>query len=156
MRLLFKQRMFSWFDSYDIYNENGQTVFTVEGQFGWGHRLHILDSCGRHIGTLRERVISFLPVFEIYEGDTLLGTIRKELTLFRPRFTVDCRGWQVQGHFMEWDYEIFDRNGLPVAAVSKELFRWKDTYSIDVPDPANALHVLMVVLAIDAEKCSGN
>ena len=26
MRLLFKQRFFSWFDSYDIYNEAGETV----------------------------------------------------------------------------------------------------------------------------------
>ena len=28
MRLLFRQRFFSWFDSYDIYDENGSTVYT--------------------------------------------------------------------------------------------------------------------------------
>ena len=32
MRLLFKQRLFSWFDSYDIYDEDGRTVYTVEGK----------------------------------------------------------------------------------------------------------------------------
>ena len=32
MKLLFKQRFFSWFDSYDIYNEAGETVYTVEGK----------------------------------------------------------------------------------------------------------------------------
>ena len=32
MRLLFKQRFFSWFDSYDIYDDNGATVFTIEGK----------------------------------------------------------------------------------------------------------------------------
>ena len=26
MRLLFQQRLFSWFDSYDIYDEEGRTV----------------------------------------------------------------------------------------------------------------------------------
>ena len=31
MKLLFKQRFFSWFDSYDIYNEAGETVYTVKG-----------------------------------------------------------------------------------------------------------------------------
>lgn len=31
MRLLFRQRMFSWFDSYDIYDENGNTVYVVKG-----------------------------------------------------------------------------------------------------------------------------
>ena len=36
MKLLFKQRFFSWFDSYDIYDEGGRGVFTVEGKLGWG------------------------------------------------------------------------------------------------------------------------
>ena len=36
MKLLFKQRVFSWFDSYDIYGEDGETVFTVQGRLSWG------------------------------------------------------------------------------------------------------------------------
>ena len=68
MRLLFKQRLFSWFDSYDIYNGAGETVYTVKGQ----------------------------------------------------------------------------------------LFNWTDTYVIDVCHPQDALYALMLVLAIDAEKCSRN
>lgn len=32
MKLLFKQRLFSWFDSYDIYDELGNAVYTVRGQ----------------------------------------------------------------------------------------------------------------------------
>ena len=46
MRLLFKQRFLSWFDSYDIYDEGGNTVFTVEGKLSWGHRLEIHDAQG--------------------------------------------------------------------------------------------------------------
>ena len=33
MRLLFKQRFLSWFDSYDIYDEAGRTAYTVDT--GW-------------------------------------------------------------------------------------------------------------------------
>ena len=55
MRLLFKQRFFSWFDSYDIYDEDGNTVFTVEGKLAWGHCLHILNAAGEHIGTVQQR-----------------------------------------------------------------------------------------------------
>lgn len=32
MKLLFQQRFFSWFDSYDIYDEDGNTVYVVKGQ----------------------------------------------------------------------------------------------------------------------------
>ena len=36
MKLLFKQRIFSWLDSYDIYDEMEQTVYVVKGQLAWG------------------------------------------------------------------------------------------------------------------------
>ena len=44
MKLLFKQRLFSWFDSYDIYDEFGNTVYVVKGQLSWGHKLVIYDA----------------------------------------------------------------------------------------------------------------
>lgn len=156
MKLLFKQRMFSWFDSYDIYGEDGNTVFTVKGQLAWGHKLQILDADGYILGTVKEQVLRFLPHFDFYQGDALLGTLKKEFTLFRPAFSLDFNGWQVEGSFLEWDYTIVDSMGQCVATISKELWNWTDTYSITVDDPANALYALMVVLAIDAEKCSRN
>ena len=132
MRLLFKQRFFSWFDSYDIYDEEGRTVFTVQGKLAWGHCLEIHDGSGRHIGTVKEEV----------------------LTLFRPSFRLDLNGWRIQGNFLEWDYEIEDGAGRRVASLSKQLFNWTDTYVIDVEQEQDAVYALMVALAIDAAKCS--
>ena len=154
MKLLFKQRVFSWFDSYDIYDEQGDAVFTVKGQLSWGHCLHISDAAGNHIGTVKEVVLSFLPRFEIYAGDRLLGSIRKEFTFFKPKFTLDMNGWTIDGDWLEWDYTIRDASGKPVATISKQLLSWSDTYVIDVHSPANAIPALMVVRANDAEKCS--
>ena len=71
MKLLFKQRFFTWFDSYDIYDESGATLFTVEGQLGWGHTLHINDAKGEHIATLKQRLFTFLPKFDLYIGEDL-------------------------------------------------------------------------------------
>ena len=92
----------------------------------------------------------------MYLGGNYIGQIQKEFTFFKPSFHLDCNGWQVQGSFMEWDYTIVDATGQQVASVSKELFQWTDTYVIDVAEEENALYALMVVLAIDAEKCSRN
>ena len=72
-----------------------------------------------------------------------------------PDGLLDCNGWDVHGHFMEWDYDITCA-GRTVATVSKEIFNWTDTYIIDKTDPTDALCALMLVLAIDAEKCSNN
>ena len=156
MKLLFKQRFFSWFDSYDIYDESGNTVYTVKGQLSWGHCLKIYDSLGTEIGTVKERVLTFLPKFEIYLGNDYVGCISKEFSFFAPKFDIDFNGWHVDGELFEWDYRIMDPSGECIATISKELFNWTDTYVIDVSDPKDALCALMLVLAIDAEKCSRN
>ncbi len=154
MKLYFKQRFFSWFDSYDIYGEDGQTLYTVEGKLAWGHKLHILNAAGEHIATVKEVVLTLLPRFELYLGEQRIGCIQKKLTFFRPQYQIDCNGWQVQGDFFEWDYRITAANGAVVATVSKELFHLTDNYTIEVADSRDALCALMLTLAIDAEKCS--
>lgn len=156
MQLLFKQRFFSWFDSYDIYDESGNTVYTVKGQLSWGHCLKIFNAFGEEIGMVKERVLTFLPKFELYLGGQYMGCISKELSFFRPRYNIDCNGWHIEGNFLEWDYRILDPSGSVIAVISKQLFRWTDTYVIDVLRPEDALCALMLVLAIDAEKCSEN
>ena len=154
MKLLFKQRFFSWFDSYDIYDEAGNVAYTVEGKLSWGHKLVIYDAGGNEVGMVVQKVLTFLPGFEIYERGNYIGCISKEFSFFQPRYNIDYNGWHIDGTFMEWDYNIADQNGSPVAYISKELFHMTDTYVIDVSNPQNALYALMFVLAIDAEKCS--
>ena len=61
MKLLFKQRLFSWFDSYDIYDEAGNTVYVVKGQLSWGHKLVIYDTYGNEVGMVVQKVLTFLP-----------------------------------------------------------------------------------------------
>ena len=154
MKLLFKQRFFSWFDSYDIYDENENTLFTVKGQLAWGHCLKVFDAYGREVGTVKERIFTFLPKFEIYLGNNYVGCISREFSLFKPKYNIDFNGWHIEGDFFEWDYTIANASGNAVATISKQLFRWTDTYVIDVYQPSDALCALMFVLAIDAEKCS--
>jgi uncharacterized protein YxjI len=154
MKLLFKQRFFSWFDCYDIYDEAGKTVYTVEGQLSFGHCLKIYDSRMNEIGTVKERILTWMPKFEMYLGQQYIGSIHKEFSLFTPRYNIAYKGWNVSGDIFEWDYQINDRTGRLVATISKEFFNWTDTYVIQVANPADALYALMLVLAIDAEKCS--
>ena len=154
MKMLFKQRLFSWFDSYDIFDLDGNALYSVKGQLSLGHCLKIYDARGQELGTVKQRLLTWLPKFDLYLGETYVGCISREFTFFRPRYAIDCKGWQVEGDMMEWDYRILNSQGRQVASVSKEIFRLTDTYIIDVEDSSDALMALMLVLAIDAEKCS--
>ena len=156
MKLLFKQRLFSWLDSYDIYDENEQTVYVVKGQLAIGHCLNIFDAAGAQLGTVRQKLLTWMPKYEIYEKEQYIGCISREAFSFRPRYDIDFNGWQIEGDFFEWDYTVKDSCGKQIAVVSKELFNFTDTYVIDVAEPVYALDALMFTLAVDAEKCSRN
>ncbi|MEE0265046.1 MAG: LURP-one-related family protein [Acutalibacteraceae bacterium] len=156
MRLIFKQKLFSWFDSYDIYDEMGNTVFTVKGKLSWGHCFNIYDRNGNHIGTVKERLLTLLPKFEIYINNNHAGSIQRDFAFFKAKYNIDFLGWNVTGNFWEWDYQIVNNHGYTIANISKQLFKLTDTYIIDVANPNDALCALMLVIAIDAEKCSRN
>ncbi|MEG2087799.1 MAG: hypothetical protein RR022_06325, partial [Angelakisella sp.] len=134
----------------------GSKVFTVQGRLAFGHCLEISNAFGELVGTVREELLTFLPRFRLYSGDQCMGEIRKEFTLFRPSFAVDCNGWRVDGDWFEWDYRINDPQGRDIASIEKQLLNFSDTYVIDVTESEHALMCLMIVLAIDAVKCSQN
>ncbi|HIR51539.1 MAG TPA: LURP-one-related family protein [Candidatus Avoscillospira avicola] len=153
MQFYLKQRIFTWFDSFDIYHEDGSVAYTVQGQLSWGHKLEVLDAEGRYLGMVRERVMTFLPQFEMYQGDEYLGCIYREFTILRSRFTLDYQGWSLDGDILGWDYELRDMQGRTVATIAKELWRLGDTYVLDIERPEDAFYVVMAVLAIDCSRC---
>lgn len=154
MKLLFKQRFFSWFDSYDIYDEKGNVKYVVKGELAWGHLLRIYNQKGNEVGYIKEKIFTFLPKFEMYKHDNYIGSINKQFSFFKPKFNIDYKGWYVDGDWFGWDYNIYNQEGEIVATITKEIWNWTDTYVINVKDSNDALYALMLVLAIDAEKCS--
>ena len=154
MKFLIKQRLFSWLDSYDIYDAAGRVACKVKGELAWGHMFRIYDANGRELGAVKQEIFSFIPTFNIYMGDECVGSICREFSLFKPKYNIDFKNWHVEGDWFEWDYSIFDGSNREIASITKELWNWTDTYSIDVHNPEDALCALMLVLAIDAEKCS--
>lgn len=62
MQLLIKQRVFSWSDTYDVYDEAGNVKYFIKGEFlSVGHRLHVCDAMGNEIGLIKEKILAFMP-----------------------------------------------------------------------------------------------
>ena len=154
MKLLLQKQMFSWFDCYDIYDENGAPVYQVRGQVAWGHQFRVYDVSGREVGGIRQVTFSFLPRYEIYLYGTMAGYVSRKFSLLLPKYEIAFKGWTVKGNPMEWNYSVMGNDGQPVAHVSKKIFNLKDTYVMETDNYDNLLPVLMLVLAIDAEKAS--
>ena len=128
MQLLIKQRVFSWSDTYDIYDEQGNQKYFVKNEFiSLGHRLHVYDAAHNEIGFIKQKLFCFLPTFEIEWNGQLMGHIEKRFALFRPKYDVDFMGWRAEGDFMGWDYDVYEACSA-VVHVHKKLLSWGDTY----------------------------
>ncbi|HIT34719.1 MAG TPA: LURP-one-related family protein [Candidatus Faecousia intestinigallinarum] len=156
MKLLIRQRVFSWTDHYDVYDENGNAKYEVQAEFlTLGHQIHVYEkTTGREVGSIHQKLLTLMPAFEIVIDGRTVGMVRKQFTLFAPRYEVDFRGWDVQGDLFGWDYQV-KQGDSTVMTISKELFRWSDTYAMTYTNPAYEMPGLLLVIAIDAANCSG-
>ena len=152
MKLLIKQKLFSWLDSFDIFDEDGNTVYTVKGEDDFHICLHVYDASGQEVGTIVERFLHF-PEFEfdVYVNGAYVGRIKREPTLFRTKFDIDYNGWGTKGNLLRWKYTVSDGN-REIAAVSKEKWKNTDAYAVNVHNKSDVLSIIMLVLAIDADQ----
>lgn len=154
MQLLIKQKVFSFTDTYDVYDSAGNPRYYVKAEFFTiGHRIHVYDMSGNELGVIKQKVLTFMPSFEIEISGKYYGRVVKRFTMFKPKYDVDYNGWRIEGNFMGWDYDVYDGSHA-VMHISKELFRWGDTYVIDIMNHEEELMGLMLVIAIDAANCS--
>lgn len=158
MQLHIRQRIFSWGDSYDVYDETGEARYEVRSAiFSLGHQIHVYDKRAdeRHeeVGCIRQKLFTLMPTFEIEIGGQVMGTIRRKFTLLRQNYEVDYMGWDVEGDFIGWDYRVL--NGpREILTISKQWLSWSDTYTLRYGNPADEIPGLLLVLAIDAANCS--
>lgn len=149
MKLYIKQKVFSWKDKFYVKDENGNDRYYVEGElFSLGKKLHIYDMNNNELAFIHQKVMSFLPRFYVYIGGVQMAEIVKEFTLFRNKYRIEGLGWDVDGDFMDHDYEI-THMGRPIITINKEWFTWGDSYVLDIADNVDPVNALSVVLAID-------
>ena len=149
MKLYIKQRVFSFADKFDIYDQFGNPVYTVEGKlFSIGKKLYVFDNYNREVAYIEQKVLSFLPRYFVFTNGEQRAEIVKNFTFFRHKYTVEGLGWEVNGNFLAHDYEV-TVNGIPVVTITKQWLSFGDCYELDIADGEDVILAVSVVLAID-------
>lgn len=152
MRYVIKERFWSWGDQYYVYNEYHDPVFEIVGKvFSWGDQLSFRDLEGNELAHIKQRLLSWMPCYEIYRHGKLFAEMRKEFTWFNQKFTLDVPGpndYTIDGSFWQHDYD-FLRKGSTVADVSKAYWSWTDSYGIETIDGEDDVTILCACIVID-------
>ncbi|MEM9658083.1 MAG: LURP-one-related family protein, partial [Planctomycetota bacterium] len=151
-RYVIKEQFWSWGDDFYIFNENQEKVFFVDGQaFSWGDKLSFQDLAGNELAFISQRMLSWMPTYEIRRDGALFAQVKKEFSWFKKRFTLDVPGpndYAIEGSFWLHDYH-FTRSGRNVATVSKAIWAWSDSYGIEIAEGEDDVAILCAAIVID-------
>ena len=154
-RLKVRERLFAFGDDFWIENGRNQRVFWVDGK-----ALRVRDTLlfktldGQERYKLQEKMVRVRDTMTLYNADgSTAATIKKALiTPLRDRYAVDLPGGQgleTQGNILHHEYTI-EQSGRRVASISKNWFRIRDTYGIEVtPNTIDPLLAVAMTVAID-------
>ena len=154
MKLIFKQRLLSILDSYDIYDEFGNTEYKVKGEIGLSHRFRIYNNRNIELAYIKQSLFKIFPEFKMYINGNYVGCVKKRFSLLKPIFTVKCKGLYIEGDIFELNYKIKDNCNHVIASINKKLLSFSDKYVLNVKNREDVLHALVIVLSIDALKCN--
>lgn len=149
MQLSMKAKSFTFSDKFTIWDEAGNDKYYVAGSmFGSGSHLHIKDTNGNEVASIREKIITLKPKYYIYVGEEQIGQIVKETSLFKPRYKVSGVDWVIKGDIDEHKYSIM-KDKKTIVSVKKKRFSLTNSYVLDIEDDKDELAALAAVLAID-------
>lgn len=105
----------------ELLDANDNVIATVERGFTlWRSVVHIYDENHQHVGYLRQKMLTFRPVFRLYN-------------------TQDQEIATLKGSFLAWDFSIANEKGEELGAINKkwaglvtELFTTKDRYKVHI------------------------
>ncbi len=151
MRLYAKQKVFSFGDKYNIYDEAGNSQYTVAGEvFTFGKKLHVYDSGGQEVIYIEQKLFSFMPRYTVYILGKPAVTVYKEVTFFKHRFVLEGTDLRVEGEFMAHQFRLVNGRGQILMQLSKAYLSWGDSYQMEIFDPSHALLCIGINLCIDA------
>lgn len=149
MKLYIKQKVFSWGDKFNIYDENGDTYYYCEGKaFTMWKKLRLYDRNGTELAFIHQKPWSFLPRYFVQRNGTDIAEVVKRFSV-KPKYDVNGLDWFVSGKFLEHEFTIEANTGI-IAHITKKWFSWGDTFEIDMADGVDPVNAVSIVLIIDA------
>ena len=128
-----KQKAISIKPKFDMFDENENVVYHVEGDLTRLNYSILKD--GKEVVRLKKKPIPVAPEYVIYVGGKEIGKIKKKIKLTSPELTGKLNGQDlhIEGNLMGSDFDIKVAN-LTIGRIDTSSQVWNDVYRVMVFD----------------------
>jgi uncharacterized protein YxjI len=129
-------------------------VFLVDGSGPFSREAFTLrDADGGLRVLIRRKAFAWRETLRIEDGSgTVVASVRPAFALFKQRYEItyaDGSQLEATGNFTGKDFQIRDLDGRVFGQMSRERWRMRDTYWVDVPQGVDAALIIAVAICID-------
>jgi uncharacterized protein YxjI len=159
MRYQLREQMFAIGDDYWIEDDGGRPAFKVDGKALRIRKTLVLETpAGAELLTIQKKLLSVRNTMEIARNAETVATVTKALLApLRERFSIEVAGresLEATGNIVDHEY-VITRNGDEAARVSKQWFRMRDAYGIEIEEGGDVALILAVTVCIDQMSHNG-
>ena len=153
MRYLVQERIFSFKADFWIEDENGDRVFFVDGKaLSLRETFELRDASGDIRALIRKKLFAMRDTMDIEDRDGVIATVRP--AFFSPikhRYEVtlaDGSRLEATGNFTDKDWQLTS-DGRRVGRISRQWFRVRDTYGVEVEPGEDDALIIAIAVCID-------
>ena len=148
MKLYINEKLFSIHHRFFVKDEFEHDVYEISSEFlTIGSKTTVRDMMGNTIAYIEQRILHFMPHYDIYINGELTCSIAKKFKLFANNYELS-NGYTIKGNFMALNFSIYDENGKIVGELSRKFFSIGDKYTIEIYDEEKLPLVLSMIVSI--------
>ena len=155
MRYLVQERLFSIGTDFWIEDEAGDRAFLVDGKaLALRETFELKDAEGNLRARIHKKLLAMRDTMEIEAGGGIIATVRPAFfSPLRHRYLVDLSDGErleATGNFADKDWTLATiDDGREVGRISRQWFRIRDTYGVEVAPGADDALVIAIAVCID-------
>ncbi len=151
-QLYLKQKVFSFGEKYNVFDENQNIVYHIKGKvFSLRNKMDMYKN-DQHIYSMERKLFHLLPLYILLDSDgNEVARIQKNFTLFGGKMTIHSSYGEMQliGQVFQLDFSLLS-DGKEVMSIHKKWISWGDSYEISITDDAHESFYVALVILIDA------
>jgi uncharacterized protein YxjI len=154
MRYLVQERIFSITTDFWIEDENGNRAFYVDGRaLSLRETFELKDAAGALRAVISKKLFALRDTMNIEDAAGVIATVRPAFfSPIRHRYEIDLADGsrlEALGNFTDKDWELVDADGRVAGRISRQWFRVRDSYGVEVPPGEDDALIIAIAVCID-------